>query len=131
MEESNQTTPDQGAAEPTMAKRKLSRGFWIAISVLAGLIALIFVADAVVCGPGARPTAQRNACIANLRQLDGAIQQWALENHKPGTDKVALTNILNYLKASTLPLCPAAGTYHMTTVSAAPTCTQSAHGHSL
>jgi len=28
----------------------------------------------------ARTTSQMNACINNLRQIDGAIQQWALEN---------------------------------------------------
>ena len=39
----------------------------------------------------ARTTAQKNACIANLKQIDGAVQQWALENKKSGTATVGTT----------------------------------------
>ena len=30
----------------------------------------------------ARTTSASNACVNNLRQLDGAKEQWKLENHK-------------------------------------------------
>lgn len=67
-------------------------------------------------------------CIENLKQIDGAIQQWALENKKQATDSVELKGILPYLRGSLLPLCPASGNYSPgSTVSAVPTCTVPGH----
>lgn len=39
----------------------------------------------------ARDNAQKNSCIANLKQIDGAVQQWSLENKKTATDTYTLT----------------------------------------
>jgi hypothetical protein len=74
----------------------------------------------------ARTTSQQNACINNLRQLDGGVQQWALENKAASGATVTSANILPYLKVTTagaIPACPGGGTYAVTTVSANPTCT--------
>ncbi|KAF0168313.1 MAG: Uncharacterized protein FD161_4977 [Limisphaerales bacterium] len=82
----------------------------------------------------ARATAQKNACIANLKQLDGAVQQWALENKKAATDTYALTDttVLAFMKGSLLPACPGGGTYSAgATVSASPSCSLSGSGHTL
>src|SRR5438445_8235237 len=56
----------------------------------------------------ARTTSQQNACINNLRQIDGAIQQWALENKKDSAATVAYTDISGYLKNAVT--CPSGGT---------------------
>jgi hypothetical protein len=45
----------------------------------------------------ARTTSQQNACINNLRQIDGAIQQWALENNASAATPVAVGDITPYL----------------------------------
>src|SRR5437870_4708707 len=63
------------------------------VVAIIGLLAAIAIPNFV----RARTTAQMNACINNLRQIDGAIQQWALENHAAATSKVALTDITPYL----------------------------------
>jgi prepilin-type N-terminal cleavage/methylation domain-containing protein len=97
------------------------------VVAIIGLLAAIAIPNFVK----ARTTAQKNSCIANLKQIDGAVQQWALENKKSGTATVATSDILDYLKGSAIPNCPSAGTYATSSVSAAPTCTQSADGHSL
>ena len=97
------------------------------VVAIIGLLAAIAIPNFVK----ARTTAQKNACIANLKQIDGAVQQWALENKKSGTATVSTTDILDFLKGSALPACPAAGTYATSTVSETPTCTQSVIGHSL
>jgi len=68
-------------------------------------------------------------CIANLKQIDGAVQQWALEHKKSPTDTVTTTDVLEYLKGSVIPACPADGTYSVMTVYDAPTC--SVHGDPL
>ena len=67
-------------------------------------------------------------CIENLKQIDGAIQQWALENKKQATEPVELKGILSYLRGSLLPLCAAGGIYSPgPSVSATPTCTVPGH----
>jgi len=82
----------------------------------------------------ARTAAQQNACINNLRQIDGAAQTWALENNKNSNDPYTLSTIRPYLKVDSngnIPSCPAGGLYNQgtTVVSSAPTCTFSTIGH--
>ncbi|NBR86453.1 MAG: prepilin-type N-terminal cleavage/methylation domain-containing protein [Verrucomicrobia bacterium] len=103
------------------------------VVAIIGLLAAIAIPNFVK----ARATAQKNACIANLKQIDGAVQQWALENKKQATDTYALTDttLLAYLKGSVLPgggTCPGGGSYSAgSTVSGTPTCSLSGSGHTL
>lgn len=77
----------------------------------------------------ARETAQANACINNLRQIEGAKQQWALENEKNPGDAPTAQDLKPYLKNGAFPTCPAGGAYTIGAVSNAPTC--SIPGHQL
>ena len=91
------------------------------VVAIIGLLAAIAIPNFI----RARTTAQKNACINNLRQIDGAIQQWALENKKGPIDTVDYASIKDYLKNSVI--CPAGGTtatdsYNITDVSTKPTC---------
>jgi len=68
-------------------------------------------------------------CINNLRLIDGAKQQWALE-HQKGPDAVPLPQeIAPYFQNGQYPQCPAGGRYSLNPVNKAPTC--SIPGHSL
>ena len=93
------------------------------VVAIIGLLAAIAIPNFVK----ARTKAQQNACINNLRQLDGAKAQWALENKKVDTDTVATSDVAPYLKGGIMPDCPASGTYTVTTVSANPTCSVASH----
>ena len=73
----------------------------------------------------ARSTAQMNACINNLRQLDGAKQQWALDNKKTDTATPTMQDLEQYLKAKLD--CPAGGVYTLNAVSERPTCSVPNH----
>jgi prepilin-type N-terminal cleavage/methylation domain-containing protein len=98
------------------------------VVAIIGLLAAIAIPNFVK----ARTTAQTNACINNLRQIDGAIQQWALENKKAAGAPVDIENVKDYIKLTAdkqLPPCPAGGTYSVTTVDTQPTC--SVEGHKL
>jgi prepilin-type N-terminal cleavage/methylation domain-containing protein len=101
------------------------------VVAIIGLLAAIAIPNFVK----ARTTAQKNACIANLKQIDGAIQQWALEQKKNTTDTYAFTDttVLQYLKGTILPTCPAGGTYtEGANVGVTPNCSLSAsQGHSI
>jgi DNA repair exonuclease SbcCD ATPase subunit len=66
-------------------------------------------------------------CITNLRQLDAAKQQWALEHNKTADATPTAQDILPYLKDNTLPACPAGGTYTLNAVGQVPTCSFPVH----
>ncbi len=63
-----------------------------------------------------------NACINNLRQMDAAKQQWALENRKTGNDTPTAGEVGMYLKDNVIPACPAGGQYTIGRVNEDPTC---------
>ena len=63
------------------------------VVAIIGLLAAIAIPNFV----RARTTSQMNACINNLRQVDAAIQQWALENNAGSSTAVTKANITAYL----------------------------------
>jgi chromosome segregation ATPase len=69
----------------------------------------------------------RNTCINNLRQIDGAKQQWALEKNKAVDAVPTVKDLLPYLKGGVFPVCPDGGTYFINSVEAVPTCTVAGH----
>jgi prepilin-type N-terminal cleavage/methylation domain-containing protein len=98
----------------------------VEIMIVVAIITLL----AVIAIPNfvrARTQSQVNACINNLRQIDDASQEWALDNHQPATAPVAFSDIKPYLKGAII--CPSAGTtatfascYGLNSVSNKPTC---------
>lgn len=77
----------------------------------------------------ARDTSMQNACINNLRMIDSAKQQWALENGKKGDDVPAEKDLLPYFRDHQMPHCIAGGIYIIGAVTNPPTC--SIPGHAL
>ena len=97
------------------------------VVAIIGLLAAIAIPNFV----RARNTAQQNACINNLRQLDGAKQQWALENKQTDTDSPSSDQVRLYIKNNLFPHCPSSGSYTIGAVNTDPTCNKSANGHTL
>src|SRR5215218_3354 len=94
------------------------------VVAIIGLLAAIAIPNFIK----AREASQKNACIANLKQIDGAKNTWALENKKVSTD----TPVVGDLYGATLyirdqPGCPAAGAYTIGTVSEKPKCNIAPH----
>ena len=59
----------------------------LGVAIILGILALV----ALVAVPNfirARTTPAMNACIKNLRCIDAAKQQWALENNKTNSDTI-------------------------------------------
>src|ERR1035438_3735898 len=95
------------------------------VVAIIGLLAAIAIPNFVK----ARATSQMNACINNLRQIDAAANEMALEKGKKTTDTITYpTDLTPYIKlnsASSIPPCPAGGTYACAAVGTSPTCTLS------
>ncbi len=92
------------------------------VVAIIGLLAAIAIPNFV----RARVLARTNACIANLKQIDGAKQVWAIDLNKAETDTPTLDGtagtglIPTYLKRT--PVCPSGGAYTVGAVSAEPSC---------
>jgi prepilin-type N-terminal cleavage/methylation domain-containing protein len=105
------------------------------VVAIIGLLAAIAIPNFVK----ARTTSQANACINNLRQIDGAKQQWALETKQSTTASPANTSLQPYVGRGSAggifpPLCPGNGSYTVGSVAVAPACslsTQSPNPHQL
>ena len=96
----------------------------IALIPLIGMLAAIAIPNFVK----ARNTAQMHMCISNLQQIDGAKQQWALENKKEPTDTPTAQELDKFLNTSFTTLkCPAGGVYTINAVGAKPTCSIPQH----
>ena len=90
------------------------------VVAIIGLLAAIAIPNFIK----ARATSQQNACINNLRQIDGAINEWALETGQAnGATVGGVMTVSAYIKlnaASSVPGCPAGGTYATTSVGTIP-----------
>jgi len=75
----------------------------------------------------AQAFASANGCLNNLRIIEGAKDQWALENKKGVGDAMSAQDILPYLKNNALPTCPQGGVYTPNAVGALPTCSVPGH----
>ena len=91
------------------------------VVAIIGLLAVIAIPNFV----RARTTAQTNACINNMRQIDSGKQQWAIENNEVGTATPSSAQVGVYIRGG-FPSCPAKGTYTINNVDTPPSC--STHG---
>ena len=106
------------------------------VVAIIGLLAAIAIPNFV----HARTTSQNNACINNLRQIDGAKQQWALETKAAATATPSDANLQPYMGRGSngaLPTCPLDATatfdtsYVINTIQLAPTCAIDSTNHVL
>src|SRR2546423_13481271 len=89
------------------------------VVAIIGLLAAIAVPNFVK----ARTASQKNACIANLKQMDGAKASWALEQKKNNADTPQDTDLFgttSYIRDK--PACPGGGTYTLNQVDAKVAC---------
>jgi hypothetical protein len=101
------------------------------IEILTWMVAFVVIAGvlSVVAPPflyHSTHTSPANACINNLRQIDAAANEFALENNRTNGDPIYfpgdLTPYIKLNSAGKIPPCPSGGIYHINRVGDAPTC---------
>jgi len=93
----------------------------LTVLILVGFVVIVVVPD-FVAGTRFR---QANACVSNLRQIDAAKNQWALENGKTNGTLVTENDIKPYIMLNTngdFLKCPLGGTYTIGRVGEDPKC---------
>jgi len=92
------------------------------VVVIVALVVWISIPNFIRGGHGS----PANACINNLRQIDAAANQFALEHHLTNGDRINFPNDLTpYIKlniSGKIPPCPSGGTYYIGRVGKNPTC---------
>ncbi|HZT23054.1 MAG TPA: prepilin-type N-terminal cleavage/methylation domain-containing protein [Verrucomicrobiae bacterium] len=83
------------------------------VVAIIGLLAAIAIPNFIK----ARATSQANACINNLRQVDGAINEWALETGQTSGTAIGNISVISpYVKLNSnggVPQCPLGATYSL------------------
>jgi len=106
------------------------------VVAIIGLLAAIAIPNFV----HARTTAQQNACINNLRQIDGAKQEWALETKSNASVTPGSAVLQPYMgrgSNGSLPVCPLdannsfSSSYTVGSLQVAPACQISSTNHIL
>jgi hypothetical protein len=113
-------------------EKKSGRAFGFREIIVLLLIVGFFTAIAMPRPIGPRrssPAWNANACINNLRQIDAAANQFALEHHLTNGDAINFPNDLTpYIKLNNegkIPGCPQGGIYHIGKVGETPACSLS------
>ena len=109
-----------------MILKKNTAGFTLVeIMIVVAIIGLL-AAIAVPNFAQARTNARRGTCVNNMRLIDAAKEQYALENNKDSTVTPVAADITAYLKSNTMPVCPGNGTYTIAAIGTKPSCSLAA-----
>ena len=109
-------------------KIQINRGFTLVEIMIVVLIIGILLGIATPNFLKARESGRQKTCISNLRQIEAAKDQWAMDTKKDAGTATAFTDLVGatlYLKSN--PTCPANGTYTVNAVGTNATCSKTGH----
>ncbi|MBC8001924.1 MAG: prepilin-type cleavage/methylation domain-containing protein [Opitutaceae bacterium] len=93
------------------------------VVIIIGLLAAVGIPNFM----RSRTKTQREVCVKGLGVIEGAKQQWAIQNKKLRGFPVTVSDIIDYVGNKTMPICPSSGTYTIGSVGTKPTCSIADH----
>jgi len=109
-----------------ISHRRSRRGFTLLETMIAVMVIGVLLAIALPNFVRARRTSHTKACISNLKQIDAAKEQWAMDNNQPGSATPLATDLFGAGKYITQsPTCPTTGALYDATLGSVdtyPTC---------
>ena len=112
-----------------MKRNNMRKGAFTLVEIMIVVLIIgILMAIAVPNFVKARDSSRKNSCIANLKQIDSAKEQWAMDNKKDAGPAVAFSDLVGatlYVKAN--PTCASGGTYTVNAVGTNPACDKTGH----
>jgi hypothetical protein len=108
--------------EPENKSSEFDGLIWLVIVAVIGFLVWIAIPNFIK----SRAISAANPCINNLRQIDAAANQFALEHNLTNGSPINFPSDLTpYIKLNTagkIPRCPQGGIYHISKVGETPTC---------
>lgn len=111
-----------------IAIRRRKGGFTLIEIMIVVLIIGILLAIAIPNFMRARESSRAKSCVANLKQIETAKEQWAMDNKKADGDDPGGVGTLvpTYIKQT--PVCPSGGAYTVSPVGTNAICTGGSTG---
>ncbi|MFQ3549509.1 MAG: prepilin-type N-terminal cleavage/methylation domain-containing protein [Armatimonadota bacterium] len=103
------------------------KGFTLIEIMLVIMIISLLIAISIPSVMKARNNSQKKCCIKNLRQIQDAKYQMAMEKNISENIEISMDDLVPYLK--NIPYCPAGGSYSSGNLNDAPDC--NIEGHDL
>lgn len=127
---SGETCNDLRQVTPFLGQRA-TRGYTLVEIMIVVTIIGLLAAVALPNFLKHRNSARVKSCIQNLRVLDGAKAQWALEAGKATASIPTTNDVIPYLRDGRMPECPANGSYRLRSLARIPLCSLYPEGHTI
>jgi prepilin-type N-terminal cleavage/methylation domain-containing protein len=111
--------------------RQTRHGFTLIEIMIVVTIIGFLSAIAVPAWAKSRNLCRVKSCLSNLRMLQSAKTQWALDSRKADSDVPVEADLVPYILGSVMPQCPVGGTYDLKATQDNATCSLAATGHVL
>ncbi len=113
-------------------KNQKKQGFTLVEIMIVVMIIGLLAAIALPSFQKARDSAREKSCINNLRLIQSAKDQYAIDANQPDTTQPTVADIEDYIKNG-MPTCPVTGTntYTISAITTDPTCSNDGEGHSV